>query len=322
MGKVRVGLCTLTAVLVLAGCTTGTPGVPEAGDEPPLTSAALGEPTTIDPCSLTGAAAFAAVGDARMPGMPGLDDCRVTVAVAGGHAYVRVGLLRDGDLTPDWRDRLASPGRGTTIGRLDDTCDAVLVLADGVSVTAAAEPMPGSRPSADTLCRLTEAALGGAYAVLTAGGVRHWAPPVSSLAVVHACDAVADRDIAAALGLAGIAESPYPAEHRCRWGDPDGDPPTVEVRFLVGVSPSAVGVPGGAGSERLAGRSSWVVPGSDPEMATCRVVTEHGDFGLGTGTREYAVLETATGIARRGEDPCAAARTLAVKAWANLPPLA
>jgi hypothetical protein len=319
---VRVRLCALAAVLVLAGCTTAMPGVPEVGEELPLTSSVLGEPTTIDPCSLTGSAAFEEIGTARMPGTPTFDECRVAVAVDGGHAHVWVGLLRDDPLTPDWRDRVASPGRGTTIGRLADTCDTVLVLADGVSVTATAEPVPGSRPGEDTLCLLTEAALRGAYEVLAAGRVRHWAPPVSSLAVVYACDVVHDRDIEAALGLDEAAESPYPAEHRCRWGDPDGDPPSAEVRFLVGVSPSAVDVPDGARSETLAGRTSWVVPGHDPELASCRIVTEHGDFGLGTGTREFAVLETATGIARRGEDRCAPARTLAAKAWAGLPPLA
>ena len=290
--------------------------------EPPLTSSVLGEPTTIDPCSLTGPAVFEQVGTTRLPDMPTLDDCRVTVAVDGRHAYVWVGLLRDDAMMPDRRDRVASPGRGTTIERLDGTCDAALVLADGISVTATAEPAYSDRPDRDTLCGLTEAALWGAYHVLDAGRVRHWAPPVSSLAVVYACDAIPGDDIAAELGLDSVTESPYPAEHRCRWGDPDGDLPSVEVRFLVGVSPSAVGVPAGARGEMIAGRATWAVPGDDPESATCRMVTEHGDFGLGTGTREFAVLETATGIMRRGEDRCGAARTLAAMAWAELPPLA
>lgn len=322
MGKVRVGLCTLAVVLVLAGCTTGMPGVPAAGEELPLTSSVLGEPTTIDACSLTGPAAFEGVGAARMPGMPTFDDCRVTVEVDGGDAHVRVGLLRDDALTPDRRDRVASPGRGTTIARLDDSCDAALVLADGVSVTATAEPAPGSRADADTLCLLTEAALHGAYQVLADGHVRHWTPPVSSLAVVYACDVLPDRDVAVALAVRSVDESPYPAEHRCRWGDPDGDLPSVEVLFLVSVSAHGIGVPSATRSETIAGRQSWVLPGRDPELATCRIVTEHGDFGLGTGTREFAVLETETGIARRGADRCGAARALAAKAWTALPPLA
>ena len=119
MGKVRVGLCVVAAALVLAGCTTAVDGTPLPGDDSPLTSAALGELTTVDPCSLTGPAAFADVGSARMPGMPTFDDCRVTVAVTGGHAHVRVGLLRDSatmtdDLTPLRRPGGAPPSAAST----------------------------------------------------------------------------------------------------------------------------------------------------------------------------------------------------------------
>lgn len=41
------------------------PDAPEAGEELPLTSSALGEPTTIDPCGLTGPVAFEGVGAAH-----------------------------------------------------------------------------------------------------------------------------------------------------------------------------------------------------------------------------------------------------------------
>lgn len=321
MGKVRVGVCALAAVLVLAGCTTGTEGHPAPADEPPLTSSVLGEPTSVDPCSLTGPAAFEGVGTARMPGMPTLDDCRVTVAVDGGHAYVWVGLLRDETLLPGDQEPLAEPGRGTTIERLGGTCDAALVLADGLALGAWAEPAFASRPDGDTLCRLTEAALQGAYQVLAGGRVRHWTPPVSSLAVLEACDVLSHDVVSTELGMASAAESPYPAGHRCRWGDPDGDPPLAELEFPVGVSPDAVGVPDGARGEQVSGRTTWLVPLTHPDMKACVAITEQGAFGLGTGTLEYAALRVIKGP-RRDDDACAHARELARQAWAGLPPLA
>ncbi len=320
MRKVRVGLCAAVAALVLAGCTAGVDGRPVPGDDEPLTSAALGELTTVDPCSLTGPGAFDGFGSARMPGMPTFDDCRVTVAVDGGHAHVWVGLLRDSATLRDGLTTVDRPGRGTAISSLDGTCAAALVLADGVALTASAEPAYGSAPDEYTLCGLTEGALRGAYRVLDGGRVDHWVPPVSSLAVLDACDVVMIRHVQAALDLDTVDESPFPAGHRCRWGDPDGDPPGVDVEFRVAESPAGAGVPAGTGAELVGGRGTWLVEQSDGDWVTCTAVTPHVEFAPGSGTHEYALLRVVT-APRRGRDVCAAARTLAERVWPELPQL-
>lgn len=320
MRKVRVGLCAAVAALVLAGCTAGVGGRAVPTGEEPLTSASLGELTSVEPCSLTGPAAFAEVGTARMPGMPTFDECRVTVAVDGGHAYVWVGLLRDATVLPSRLDRIDEPGRGTFISSLDGTCDAALVLADGVALTAWAEPAYDSRLDGDTLCALTESALRGAYQVLDSGRVRHRVPEVSSLGVLDACDVLRTRDTATVLGVDSVAESPYPGGHRCRFGD--GDAPRVDVEFHVAVAADAVGVPAGTGTEIIAGRQTWLVgPRRDGDRVVCTAVTEHVAFAPGTGTLEFAVLRVVE-VPRRGRDVCGSARTLAGLGWPELPRLA
>lgn len=320
MGKVRVGLCVAAAAVLLAGCTAGIIGMPTPADDAPLTSAALGELTSVDPCSLTGPAAYADVGSARMPGMPTFDDCRVTVAVDGGHAYVWIGLLRDSATMRDTLHTLDRPGRGTTIGNVRGTCDAALVLADGVALTAWAEPAFGSAPDAYTLCALTESAVRGAYQVLDGGRVEHWVPPVSSLAVLDACDVAMIRHVQAALDLDSVDESPFPAGHRCRWGDPDGDPPGVDVEFRVAESPEGAGVPAGTSAELVGGRGTWLVEYTDRTWVTCTAVTRHVQFAPGTDTHEYALLRVVT-APHRGFDVCAAARSLAEHVWPELPQL-
>jgi len=70
---VRVGLFVLMAALVLAGCTTVVGSRPVGPDEVPLTSSVLGEPTTIDQCSLTGPGSLEQVGSAKAwAGLPPL----------------------------------------------------------------------------------------------------------------------------------------------------------------------------------------------------------------------------------------------------------
>ncbi|MFI7680203.1 hypothetical protein [Actinophytocola sp. NPDC049390] len=317
MGKVRVGLCVAATALVLAACTAGVDGTPVPAGEAPLTAAALGDLTSVDPCSLTGPAAFADVGSARMPGMPTFDDCRVTVAAPDGHAYVWVGLLRDATTLRDDLEPRDRPGRGTTIGSLGGTCDAALVLTDGLALTAWAEPAYGSPLDDTTLCALTEGALRGAYQVLDGGRVEHWVPPVSSLAVLDACDVVMIRHVQAALDLDAVDETPFPAGHRCRWGAPDRDSPGVDVEFRVAESAEDVGVPAGTDAELVGGRATWLVEHTD---RTCTAVTEHVQFAPGAGTHEYALLRVVT-APRRGRDGCAAAKQLAERVWPELPPL-
>jgi hypothetical protein len=188
LGKVRVGLLAAAATLVLAGCVARTAGGPERAP-------AAGEPVRldydsllneVDPCSLTGPAAYEPHGTARMPGRPDMDRCRVSVATGEGPVHVWVGQAQ----TTDDRTEVTSLGRGATIERFGDDCDTALVFDETSAIIATAEPAGDEQPSEDLLCALTSGAAEGVFNVLAGDRVKFWTPPSNSFATVSSCDAV------------------------------------------------------------------------------------------------------------------------------------
>jgi len=319
MGKARVGLLCVAAVLVMAGCTTVTEGAPRraATNEEPLTGAALSD-GEVDPCSLTGPAAFEEYGPARMPGVPNLDECRVVVSTKEGGAFVYVGTQMSTATLPDAQDEVADLGRGTTVVGLTD-CDMALVLADGVAVLTSAEPsQPGEEISDEIRCGLAEGAARGVFGVLDGERVKYWEPESNSFATVSACDVLDDEKVAQQLGITADQRTRYPAEHQCRWGRAGGDTATAKLDFPVGENIDDVGVPVGLRPEQIGGRDTWVVDASAAQVAVCTAYTSHIPFTLGVGTTEFAALRIAIPV-NAGKDVCAVARTLAADAWAALP---
>ncbi len=311
---------TSAAVLVLAGCTTATDGTPNPAPttEEPLTAAALGK--DVDPCSLTGPAAFEKYGPTRLPGVPNLDECRVVVSTRQGGAFVRVGTQMSTATLPSAQEEVATLPRGAKIIRLGD-CDMALVLADGIAILTSAEPSQPSEnvvPAEDTLCGLSEGAARGAFGVLEGGRVKHWTPESNSFATVSACYVLNADRVAQHLGITTDQMTRYPAEHQCRWGRPGGDTATAKLDFPVGESPDDVGVPLAAQPEKIAGRDTWIADAAASEIAVCTAYTAHIPFGLGVGTTEFAALRVAIPI-NSGKDVCQVTRTLAADAWPQLP---
>jgi hypothetical protein len=309
MRAVRIAV--VGAVFLLTGCVSEVGGTAVPVGVEPLTSAAFGDLATVDPCGLTGPAATVGYGTARMPGTPSLDECRVTVATDEGHVFLRVGSMTTEDALPADRDPVFDPGRGATIVMMRESCVAALVLADGLAVTATTTLAGDGSPRESTRCGLTQGAARGVYDVLAGGRVRHWTPPANSLTTVSACDALSAHRVAERLDLPSERPTPYPAGHRCRWGRP-ATSAVLTLEFLVGESAADMGVPAGVAEETLGGRRSWVVPPG----RECVGVTEHVPFGLGSGLREYVVLQ----LIGADTDGCDVVRELATSAWPQLPP--
>jgi hypothetical protein len=313
MRAVRVAV--LGAVFLLTACVrevggTAMPiGVEPATED--LTAEAFGNLGTIDPCGLTGPAATMGLGTARMPGTPSLDECRVTVATDEGHVYVRVGSMTTEDRLPEDRQPVFDPGRGASIVSLPKSCEAALILADGLAVTATTTLYGDGTPSESTRCGLAQGAARGVFDVLASGRVRHWTPEENSLATVSACDVLSAHRVAERLDLPSERPTPYPAGHRCRWGRP-ATSPVMTLEFRVGESAADIGVPAGVKEETLGGRRSWVVPPG----RECVVVTEHLPFALGAGLREYIVLQ----VIDADTDGCDVVREFATTSWPELPP--
>jgi hypothetical protein len=311
MGKVRVGLIVVATVLVLAGCVGRLGGDPERAP-------ATGEPVRldfstltgqVDPCSLTGPAAFQPYGVARMPGRPDMDSCRVSVATDHGPVYVWVGEQTVVDLLPGNRTMVADLGRGATVERYGDGCDTALVYDAASAITVVAASAGDEQVPEELLCDLTGGAAKGVFNVLAGDRVKFWTPPPNSLATLALCE-VTSRGLATEqLDLPSTLEPVFaPNAHWCRWGGLDGNWATL--RTPVAETPAEIGVPAGAPVETIAGRESWVVAG----RVSCTIYYQHIEFGPGVGTFEFAELTVTM-----PDGSCAAARTLAASAWEHLP---
>lgn len=309
MGIVRVGLFVMATALVLAGCVARTGGNAERAQ-------AAGSPVRlgnvmdhVDPCSLTGPAAYEPHGTARMPGRPDMDTCRVSVSTPNGPVYVWVGEQTTVDQLPGDRVKLADLGRGATIERYGDGCDTALVYDGGMAITAVAAPAGDEQPPKPVLCALTSGAVEGVFKVMAGERVKYWHPAPNSLMTLTPCEVMPRELVAEQADLPSVVEpTSGTTAHWCRWGDQNGN--HVTLRTPVAESPAELGVPAGAPVETIAGRASWVVAA----QVDCTVYYQHLEFALGVGTFEFAELT----VSMPG-DPCAAARTLAASAWEHLP---
>jgi hypothetical protein len=304
MGIARVGLIVTATALVLAGCVSrdGTAeqvlAVPEparAGDQ-------------LDPCSLTGPAAFEPVGNARMPGKPMMDECRVSVATEDGRVGIRVGQQVPVDQLSGDFEVLEDLGGGVTIQRIGQGCVTALVLDRyGIAVTATDElgdagPVPGK----DVVCELVEGAVRGVYNVFLHERAEFWTPEPASFALLDACELLPAESVFGELGVNGQTE-PSPTGHSCSWHGPED---SANLWFPVAESPNDAGVPKDTPTEQLGGRDSWVVNNA----SDCTVYTQHIEFEPGVGTFEFASLTVSA-----NDDPCSKARAIADEAWAALP---
>jgi hypothetical protein len=305
MGFSRVCVCVVATALVMAGCVSRTA---DRAEQRPLTiPAPASRGDQVDPCSLTGPAAYEPHGTATMPGKPDLDRCRVSVATEEGRIFVWVGQQQTTDNLPEDRTEVADLGRGATVEQFGDDCDTALVFGETFAILATADPAGDQKPSADLLCALTSGAAEGVFNVLAGGRVEFWTPPANSLANLSACGVLPEPLVAEQLDVTTARTTSPPSNHWCNWGENDGNWATV--RFPVAEPADLVrDVP----AERIEGRESWVTEGGGP----CTAYTRHIEFEPGAGTFEFAAVTVSL---RDGGDSCAAARTLAAEAWANLP---
>jgi hypothetical protein len=309
MGNARVALTVTVTALVLAGCVARSGGMPK-----PATAdgraIGLDYPSSgdeLNPCSLTGPAAFEPYGTAVMPGLPDLDNCRVRVTTDQGAVFVWVGEQTLTQRLPDGATEIADLGRGARILRVGDTCDAALAFDTDHAILATVTPAGQESPPRDVLCALTRGAAEGVFNVLAGGRARFWTPPPDSLANLDACETLSWPLVAGQLGLDHEEPTKPVTGHRCEWGATEDTQAVLAFVVAASADLRPTDPP-----ETIAGKESWVVAAG----ASCTVFTGNIEFGLHPDSDEFTALTvtmTTTG------DPCAAARTLAADAWPKLP---
>ncbi|MCA1186808.1 MULTISPECIES: DUF3558 family protein [unclassified Saccharopolyspora] len=309
----------LLSLLLAAGCSGVAQQLPEPAPdrESADRAAALGDPRTVDPCSLVDDAALARFGEVRDAGTVSLDYCLLRVRADGGAlAQVKVGELAPED--PGQSDPVVGEAepRIAQEAPLPGHCTRRVLLGDR-SVLVSADQLAGG-PGVE-LCGMAQAGAEQVAAAIREHRVSHRNFPANSLAVLDPCRVLSTDVVRQVPGLENAEPVAAPGGHQCQWGPDDASAPRVRLVHTAGDPPAVLH--GTAVEEQIAGRRTVTsVVGGDPATPLCSAETGHLPFGpAGDGQVEVAMLVVAypdgTGL-----DACEFARGLAERAWPGLPP--
>ncbi|MGW6198077.1 protein kinase domain-containing protein [Kribbella sp. NPDC055110] len=227
------GVAVVAVLGVLIGRAVSGPSEPSA---PPTTTAVagpVGDPLTVDPCSLIAEASLSKFGDATLePAYGNFDRCDVVVNGSGGQQVdVRAELDEaDNELPQGAVAKLTGNLNKLVRARAEDgDCERVLVLSDGTHVVVEARHTDGSGMD---VCAMAEAVTQKAIGVLEAGPIpRRTEPlPAASLAHLNACTLLDNQ----ALELIPAVDAKHPDTSfggwSCGWESTTSDL-SVDVRF-------------------------------------------------------------------------------------------
>lgn len=294
---------------VVPPTTTATPG-PAAPTAPAL----LGDPRTVDACSLLRPAALAEFGTVAPGAEESFDYCRVDVDTEeGGTAAVRFGELEIVDGESDLRGLGATedptkdgPLRFFEIVHSDEECERRVLFADDATMKITADVYDTPDEPVEELCDIVEAAADRVAASLLAGdGAEHVTYPGNSLATLDACSLLSDATVTAVLG-APPTRTVYPAGHVCRWGT--FPHPSLSVRFAKGERLTGDGVT----EETIAGRPTSFYTLELSSYVICAVEAGH----VVRSELAQVLVRKPPGQAAAA---CDGARAVAAETWPALP---
>jgi hypothetical protein len=320
----------LLVVALLTACTARLGGRPVAEkgvvvEKPATAVEALGELTTIDPCSLTDLAVFDLFGTAEFATPESLDYCAVEVhRSTGSTVWVMIGQLGRLSDRPELEgQRLEEISEELYTVQLNEDsafCSQALVFAaEDLLLEVTSASVSGS-PS--TECEMTVAGMEQVVATIEEDGVEHRSPEPDSLVAMDPCELVDDATVTALPGFAAARREDNPGGHQCSWQTSSGeDRLSVRVAFEAGDIPIAATARGN--SDPIAGRptamNSYENVGS---AAICTVETGHIPF---TGPEnDLGLVEVASVSVRvpaaQAQAGCPAAKAVAAALWPKLPP--
>ncbi|GAA2778583.1 hypothetical protein GCM10010470_09960 [Saccharopolyspora taberi] len=305
-------------LVLAAGCVGQPPAPGPQGPAPGSVAAMLGDPRTVDPCTLTDPAALKATPAATVS----LDYCLLHVQLDDGSlAQLAVGELvpaapGPADAATEDEDPVVPRGslRLVQEAPLPGHCTRRIRFDDGTAMQVSADLLTGD-PAAG-LCAVAEAGADTAIAAMEQHRVGHRQYPPNSLALTDPCAVLDSAVVHQIPGLEQAQPQSAPAGHQCQWGEQDAQAPRVSFTHTAGKPPAVLH--GAAVEEEIAGRRTVVsVVGGDPSVPLCSAETGHIPFG-GPGEVEVAMLVVAFPGAT-GIEACEFARGLAREAWPRLP---
>lgn len=308
------GLLLVLCWVLLAGCmarTTPPPG--ETHDN--TVQSLLGDPRTVDPCTLTDPAAITGFGEISKARTVSLDYCllhvrpdeKTLIQLAVGELVAHTSnkgdpVVRDGSL------RIAKnapiPGH----------CSRQVLFDDGIAMQVSADLLTGD-PAAG-LCKLADSGAHVASEALQQHRAGHRDTPPNSLALLDPCSVLSTKFVRQVPGLEEAQPRPSPTGHECSWGEQSTTSPRVRLLHTAGEPPRLLH--GAAVEEQVADRKTVIsVVGGDPMVPLCSAETGHIPFGE-PGWVEVAQLVVAL-PGSDGTEACEYARGLARLAWPELP---
>ncbi|WP_019855201.1 hypothetical protein [Actinopolyspora mortivallis] len=311
----------LMVVAGLSGCVFSPRQGPREDSGGGVSSeAALGDPRTLDPCSLLRPRSLEEFGRAEQAETVSLEYCLAHVRPRPGQlVQVSVGRPRRVEPRRLTEDNPVSRQDGLRLVReppVPEHCTWRILFADGVALRVDADSLSGEVSVG--LCSLAEAGARQAAGIIDAGEVEHRRFPENSLAFVDPCALLSTDVVNRVPGLEEAEAEGVLSGHTCRWGGETIRDPSVELTHTAGTPPrrkDATSV-----VERTAGRRTVVdIVGDDPRVGLCSAETAHIPFGPSrSGQVEVAMLVVFLPEAD-GTRACEFARGLAERVWPRLP---
>lgn len=309
------GMLLLCWVLLAACSTRNAP--PPVESHPNTTQSLLGDPRTVDPCTLADPAAITGFGPVTNAGTVSMDYCLLHVA-PDEHTLIQLAVGELSPSTPNKGDPIVKDG-SVRIAQNAPTpghCSREIIFDDGNAMLISADLLNGDPASG--LCKLADAGAHVAAEALQHHQVGHRRTPPNSLTRLDPCAVIDTKFVQQVPGLEHAQPQRSPAGHECSWGAQSADSPRVQFSSTAGDPPRVLH--DAAVAEQVANRPTVIsVVGGDPNTPLCTAETGHIPFGA-PGQVEVAQLLVAL-PGSDGTETCEYARGLARLAWPHLPPL-
>jgi hypothetical protein len=310
----RQGLLLVLCWVLLAACTARN-DPPPAETHDNTAQALLGDPRTVDPCTLIAPAVITGFGEVSNAGTVSLDYCLLHVK-PDDRTLIQLSVGELVAFDPKKGDPVVREGalRIARNAPVPGHCSREVLFDDGLAMRVSADLLVGD-PSAG-LCKLAGSGARAVADALQQHKVGHRDAPPNSLALVDPCGVLDTDFVRQVPGLENARPRPSPTGHQCSWGEQAADSPRVQLVHTAGRPPRLLH--GAAVEEPVADRRTVIsVVGGEPSVPLCSAETGHIPFGE-PGQVEVAQLVVAL-PGSDGTEACEYARGLARLAWPKLP---
>ncbi|MEC3979274.1 hypothetical protein [Amycolatopsis sp. H20-H5] len=300
-----VALCSAFAV---TGCaTTPEPAPASPPDADPLTaSAALGDFTNLDYCSLLDLPSVAGGSAVAEPPAASFEQCRAVVTDNGAKLAVVIGPVSSGadpNMKPYEAYQRGALPDGVSVQQstfeAQQLCTRLVTFTDGIRLTLSVADQ--DKPtSTEIRCGKADAMVAGALAAVAGKRVGRLTFSEHSLGRVDPCSLLSGHELDAASG-AGTAPSPGLTGHSC-----------IRGKVSLALSVDDANVQGEA--EKIEGRTAR----RSTEGAFCTIWTDQPAVGA-PGRVERAKISVVDVEGKGGEEMCGAAREAAGIVLPRLP---